>query len=405
MNKQKMIEWIATCDTGISSKTMWSALMGVKRKKDLNIPKDNSDFRRCYDMVEYGHVTLDELQVVKKQYPWFAPVVDNWKELSLLFEEELDKRLYMRIRQLCEESDIIRYEKRGELYYERNFWYNITIIKLRMKKIILMFCIAILGMSALTSCHSVSPDADEEAVIVKKPWFIGHGGVEQQAVQTGLTWCWWSTSGYYFKIVPVRHEITLDDLFSDDNTPLDFHTVIITQIEQGKSPILLQNYGEKWFDTNLNNYFCNLVRDHISQHSPFDLMSNRQVLNQIDTKIRKQMQDYVNALSKKKQMPIIIKEVIIGKATPNKEQLNEMNRTAKVVQAKQTQEREYEVQIAREKAERQKAKADKAYMEEMNLSAGQFINLKWIETVANKQGANIDVMVGPAESMWNIRRN
>jgi hypothetical protein len=44
-------------------------------------------------------------------------------------------------------------------------------------------------------------------------------------------------------------------------------------------------------------------------------------------------------------------------------------------------------------------------MEEMNLSAGQFINLKWIETVANKQGANIDVMVGPAESMWNIRRN
>lgn len=59
-----------------------------------------------------------------------------------------------------------------------------------MKKIILMFCFAILGMSALTSCHSVSPDADEEAVIVKKPWFIGHGGVEQQAVQTGLTWCW-----------------------------------------------------------------------------------------------------------------------------------------------------------------------------------------------------------------------
>jgi hypothetical protein len=32
MNKQRMIEWIATCDTGISSMTMWSALMGVKRK-------------------------------------------------------------------------------------------------------------------------------------------------------------------------------------------------------------------------------------------------------------------------------------------------------------------------------------------------------------------------------------
>ena len=115
------------------------------------------------------------------------------------------------------------------------------------------------------------------------------------------------------------------------------------------------------------------------------------------------MQNYIAQLSKKKEMPVIIKEVIIGKATPNKQQLDEMNRTAKVVQAKQTQEREYEVQIAREKAERQKAKADKAYMDEMNLSATQFINLKWIETVANKQGANIDVLVGGgSDPIWNI---
>lgn len=126
MDKQRMIEWIATCNTGVSSKTIWCALMGIKRKVSLNTPRDNNDFRRCYDMVEYGHVTLDELQIVKKQYPWFAPFVDNWKELSLLFEEELDKRLYIRIRQLCKESDAIKYEKRGKLYYERKFWYNIT---------------------------------------------------------------------------------------------------------------------------------------------------------------------------------------------------------------------------------------------------------------------------------------
>lgn len=168
--------------------------------------------------------------------------------------------------------------------------------------------------------------------------------------------------------------------------------------------MLLQNYGRDWFDTNLYNYFCNLVRDHISQYSPFDLMSNRQVLSTIDKKILKQMQDYVAALSKHKPMPVIIKDVIIGKATPNKEQLAEMNRTAKMVQAKQTQEREYEVQVAREKAERQKAVADKAYMSEMNLSPQQFIQLKWVETVALKQGANIDVLVGPAEHMWNIKR-
>lgn len=120
-----MIEWIATCNTGVSSKTMWCALMGVKRKINLSTPRDNGDFRRCYDMVEYGHVTLDDLQIVKKQYPWFVPFVDNWGELSILFEEELDKLLYIRIRQLCKESDFIRYEKKGGFYYERGFWYNV----------------------------------------------------------------------------------------------------------------------------------------------------------------------------------------------------------------------------------------------------------------------------------------
>ena len=99
-----------------------------------------------------------------------------------------------------------------------------------------------------------------------------------------------------------------------------------------------------------------------------------------------------------------IKNVIIGRAIPNTEQLEEMNRTAKAVQAKQTQEREAEVQEAREKAERLRAIADKAYRTELGLSAEDFIALKWIETIEKKQGANIDVMVGPATSMWNVRR-
>lgn len=267
---------------------------------------------------------------------------------------------------------------------------------------------ATIAFIALIICmmlvHSVSPDADEEAVLIKKPWIFGHGGVVDSPVESGLTWCWFSTHSEYFKIVPVKHQVDMDDLFSDDNTPLDFHTIIITQIKKGKSPILLQNYGKDWFNTNLYNYYCNLVRDHISQHSPFDLMSNRQILNEIDDKVLKQMQFYVETLSKNKEFPVVVKQVTIGKATPNKEQLAEMNKTAKAVQAKQTQEREAEVQLAREKAERQRAKADKAYMEEMHLSAQDFIQLKWIETVNEKQGANIDVMVGPNTPMWNIKR-
>ena len=275
-----------------------------------------------------------------------------------------------------------------------------------MKKFLTMFSIAIMAMFSLTSCMGCTTvDADEETVLIDKPWFFGHGGVQKKAVETGLEWIWWSTDTETFKIIPIKHQVDMNDLFSDDNTPLDFHTVIITQIEKGKTPILLQNYGVDWFNTNIYNEYCNLVRDHISQHSPFDLMSNRAILNEIDAKVLKQMQDFVAKLSKEKEFPIIIRQVTIGKATPNEKQLEEMNNTAKAVQAKQTQEREAEVQLAREKAERQRAKADKAYMEEMHLSTSDFISLKWIETIAAKDGANIDVLVGGnSTSMWNVRR-
>ena len=263
-----------------------------------------------------------------------------------------------------------------------------------MKKFLSFFVFALVAMLCMTSCHGVSPDADEEAVLIEKPWFFGHGGVIEDPVESGLTWCWWSTHSETFKIIPVKHQVDMNDLFSDDNTPLDFHTIIITQIEKGKSPILLKNYGKDWFDTNIYNEYCKFVRNYISQNSPFDLMSNRQVLDDIDAKVLKQTQDLVARLSKEKEFPVIIKQVTIGKAIPNEKQLEEMNNTAKAVQAKQTQDREAEVQIARGKAERERAKADKAYRDELGLTISQFIELRKWEVIEKKNGANIDVVVG-----------
>ena len=273
-----------------------------------------------------------------------------------------------------------------------------------MKKFILFLAVAFISIAS-TSCHGVMPEAGEEAVLIEKPWFFGHGGVDNTPVQTGLTWCFLSTSSVTFKVIPQKQQVDMEDLVSNDNTPLDFHTVIITQVKSGKSPVLLKNYGTDWFETNIYNYYCNRVRDYVSQHSPFDLMSNREVLNEIDTKVLKEMQDYVAKLSQEKEFPIEIKQVVIGKAIPNAEQLEEMNNTAKAVQAKQTQEREVEVQLAREKAERQRAIADKAYKNEMGLSEQQFIQLKAWDIIAKKQGANIDVLFNAdgTNKIWNIK--
>lgn len=264
------------------------------------------------------------------------------------------------------------------------------------------FVIMLTMSMTMTSCIGcTTANADEEIVLIDKPWFLGHGGVQDEPVSTGLKWIWRSTDTETFKIIPVKHQVDMDDLFSDDNTPLDFHTIIITQIEKGKSPILLQNYGTDWFNTNIYNEYCKFVRNYISQNSPFDLMSNRQVLDDIDAKVLKQTQDLVAKLSKDKEFPVIIKQVTIGKAIPNKEQLAEMNKTAKAVQAKQTQEREAEVQMAREKAERQRAKADKAYREELNLTVPQFIELRKWEIINGKKNVSI-VVSGGATPIYNM---
>lgn len=282
---------------------------------------------------------------------------------------------------------------------------NFTLIKIKneMKNFII---IAVLFVSMFTSCHSVSPKADEEAVLIEQPWFFGHGGVDENPVNTGLTWCWWTTSSETFKITPQRYDEVFDDIFSNDNTPLDFNTYINIQIEKGKSPILLKNYGVDWYKQNIQVYYRNKTREYVSMYNPFDLISNREVLNKIDSALIVDMRNYVARLSKNKEFPIKILSITTGAAKPNKEQLTEMNRTAQLIQQKRSEEQKVLAEKARTESERQRAIADKAYMSEMNLSPGQFIQLKYIDMIASKKDADIDVLVSPdnTERMWNIKR-
>ena len=274
-----------------------------------------------------------------------------------------------------------------------------------MKKILYLLAVACVSIATLTSCHGVEPPAGHEAVLIKFPWFFGSEGVVEEPVKTGLTWCVFSTDAVIYKVIPEKHQVDMDDLVTDNNTPVDIHSVIITQIIPGKSPILHSNYGPEWFETNLYNFYCNRVRDYVSQHTFFDLMSNRAILNEIDNKLLKEMQDFVAELSKDKEFPVMIKQVTIGKAIPNKEQLDEMNNTARQIQAKETEARRAEAQEAREIAEVKKARADRAYIKELGISVDQYIAIRQWDVIEKKQGANIDVLVGDrTTSMWNIRR-
>ena len=56
----------------------------------------------------------------------------------------------------------------------------------------------------LTSCTLVTVNGDEEAVLVKKPWIFGHGGVDENPVTSGSEMCAVSTDGVVFKTIPVE---------------------------------------------------------------------------------------------------------------------------------------------------------------------------------------------------------
>lgn len=277
-----------------------------------------------------------------------------------------------------------------------------------MRKFLSIALIGLCAMCSFTSCNKAAPDAGQEGVFIMKPVFASGGGVDPEPVSCGLEWCAPTTDVVYYNIQPQRFEVKMGDLASNDNTLLDFNTVIVVQAIKGKTPILHENYGQNWFKNILESYFRKRVLNYVSQYDPFDLMSNREILDKIDRMTLKDMRDYVARLSKDREFPVTINEVIIGKATPNKPQLDEMNETARQIQAKQTQDKRVEVEKAREKAEVQRALADKAYQKEMGLTPSQFITLKAWEIIAKKPGANIDVMFndnGATNKMWHINKD
>ncbi len=277
---------------------------------------------------------------------------------------------------------------------------------MKTKKLFSCLVAGLLLCAGLTSCHRVTPDAGTESVLIHKPWFFGKEGVDPDPVETGSEWVWFSTEDVNVSMVPQKYDENLEDVTSNDNTLLDFNTQIQLQVIDNKSPILIELYGPQWYTNVIQETYRNTVRSYISRYSPFDLMSNREVLDSINLMVKQYMVNHIAELSKERELPIKVVNVIVGRAIPNGPQKEEMDRTAAATQAKRTEESRKEMLVAREAAERQRAIADKAYQKELGLSTDQFIQLRAWEIIEKKEGANIDVLVGSTgtSSMWNVRR-
>lgn len=102
------IAWLASGDTGISSKAIWTVLMGrVVDKRELwggGVPHDPDDFGRCYRLLKVMPSWRGRLAEVAAQLPHWKNLVEVWDELTGLYEEELPTgrcpKLYERMKDL-----------------------------------------------------------------------------------------------------------------------------------------------------------------------------------------------------------------------------------------------------------------------------------------------------------------
>jgi hypothetical protein len=279
-----------------------------------------------------------------------------------------------------------------------------------MKKIF-MFCAVILAAMSFTSCDLCTVDGGEEGVFIKKPWFFGDGGVDPQALTSGSEWKVLSTDYVVYSVINTKYTENFDDTATNETTTVDMNAHLFLRITPGKSPILHENYGTNWYDNNIKEIFRKYVKDFASRYDMITLVSQREIYDEIEPIIEKQMIDHINRLSETKELPIEVVDVVVDKATPNDGVREELNNTAIYMQQRNTQVMKQEMEIARRETERLRALADKEYQITMGFTPTQFIQLRAlelenqkIEMIKNKSNVNVDVMLGNSTPMWDIKQ-
>jgi regulator of protease activity HflC (stomatin/prohibitin superfamily) len=249
----------------------------------------------------------------------------------------------------------------------------------------------------ISSFSREAVNANEEGVFIKKPYFFGKGGVYEKPLTQGSEWRVFSTDFIKFVMSPEQYEEGFEDLVAKDNNLINTTAYLTLQIEAGRTPELLKKFGETWYRNNVQETFRKITRDKLCEYGMFELTTNRQVYAEINADIDKSLRLYFA----ERGLPVVIKSVVISRAQPSKGVLEEIDRTGVQMQAELTQSKRIKTEQTREEAEHARAKADKAYMKEMNLSPDQFISLRALEIekeklelLRNNSNVTVDAFLG-----------
>ena len=225
----------------------------------------------------------------------------------------------------------------------------------------------------LTGCSSYAPDAGHEVVLIEKPLIFGHGGVNPESVKTGRTFTAITTEGVDVSMQPRRFEVSLPDTMTSDGVPISFHAIITLQVTN--SVDLVKNFGQNWYENNIEQPFGQFVRQAVRKHGMNETAISTTALDSIDEEIRTNLTQFI----KDKQVPVRLVTMTVGRANPPDAIKSQRIETAAQEQRVQTEKQIKLAEDQRKAAEESRAAADNAYRQAIGLSPEQYVQLKRIE--------------------------
>ena len=222
--------------------------------------------------------------------------------------------------------------------------------------------------------HTETVEPGHHLVINDKPYFFGHDGVRTTPITEGRILLFNTSSAESVRMTPQSQSIKADDFSSADNVLLDFETTIQWKVTDAVK--LVKEFGAAdWIANNLKNQYLAIVRDAVKKKAMSKMMSDSETARIVDDEVTKEVRKLVTDGG----LPVIIISISLGRARPNQEVVLQINETA----AQQQREKTLVAAAAAEKQRRleqiEKANADNAYRNAMQLTPDMFIQLEAIK--------------------------
>jgi regulator of protease activity HflC (stomatin/prohibitin superfamily) len=154
-------------------------------------------------------------------------------------------------------------------------------------------------------------------------------------------------------------------------------------------------YGPNWYLNNVKEAFRTFVREEVQKYPLFELTTKPATRARLQEAVEQEVR---TKLIEKQSIPVRLNRVVIGSILPPKGVLEQTAQTIIQEQRKITMIEFQKAEESREKAEKTRGMADRAYREHLGLTAPEFVDLRRIEVqkeiVSHAPNSNLTIIMG-----------